>query len=560
MKPLNKIDTTTNYFNDKQFLDIFQKAFQESFMEFAAKLDIISARHSRNLHWWVSLTASRNITKSSLYREFCIIKAIQKMHHLESQSFAYIISSHYVKEAIIFSMGNDHPELIVQQKSIFSYQKFKQFIRPKYYFFNKLLHIFLIRIKFSKPISSNPLNLAETFISPNQDLNRYYPNFHKFLKPLLQNKILFVPTIINTSSFQIFKLLDKISISNNKYFFRESFLNIFDLLNAINYRKELNKINIQPGFDSQDQEVIALEILVSGSLKTEPFNSMSAEGILNFQFIKKLKLHYSFNINTFIDWWENTPMDKGLNMSLKLFYPQLKSSGYMGFIPNQLSFELSPTNQESMSKVLPDNIGVIGEAFLPILRRCNPFIDGFVAPAFRFAYLENFVVRSKKHFLVLPSIDRNEWRELQKIIFSIADEFADFKFIIKPHPGMGAFKKIKGLPNIEIENFADVKELIKDAEILITSASSAAMEAIALSIPTFIYQSRDPIPKNVIPSSVDQSFWKNFSTKDDLSHRIKELHDESYNQNNPKNVIKLSKYFNLPNEKDVLSFFFSKYE
>ncbi|MDB9842386.1 hypothetical protein OAC82_07750, partial [Gammaproteobacteria bacterium] len=77
MKALKKIDTTANYFNDQNFLGIFREIFQDSFTEFAAKLDIISARHSRNLHWWVSLTASRNVTKSSLYREFCIIKAIQ---------------------------------------------------------------------------------------------------------------------------------------------------------------------------------------------------------------------------------------------------------------------------------------------------------------------------------------------------------------------------------------------------------------------------------------------------------------------------------------------------
>ena len=560
MKALKKIDTTANYFNDQNFLGIFREIFQDSFTEFAAKLDIISARHSRNLHWWVSLTASRNVIKSSLYREFCIIKAIQRMHHSNNQSFEYIISSNYLKEAIIFSMSEDYPKLIVKKKNIFSYQKFKEFIRPKFYFFNKLIHILLIRIQFSKPIPFNSLTLAETFVSPNQDLNRYYPNFHKFLKPQLQNKILFVPTIINTSFLEIFKLLNKISSDNKKYFFRESFLNIFDLFEAIQYRKRINKLNIQSVFDEQNQSTNDLEILVSGFLKAEPFNSMSAEGILNFQFIKKLKLQNYSNISTFVDWWENTPMDKGLNIALKLFYPKLKSIGYMGFVPNQLSFELSPTKQESISKVLPDTIGVIGEEFLPILTRCNPHIDGFVAPAFRFTYLEDFVAGCKKHFLVLPSIDRSEWRELQKIIFSIADEFAEVKFIIKPHPGMGKFKNITSLPNIEIDNFSDVRKLIKDAEILITSTSSAAMEAIAISIPTFIYQSLDPIPRNVIPSSIDQSFWNSFSNNDDLSHKIKELRNESCNPNDVKNAIKLSKYFNAPNEKDVLSFFFSKYE
>ena len=85
-------------------------------------------------------------------------------------------------------------------------------------------------------------------------------------------------------------------------------------------------------------------------------------------------------------------MDKGLNIALNSFFPNLISTGYMGFVPNQYSFELSPSNQELTSKVLPNSIGVIGKAYLPILNRCCNEIKGFEAPAFRFAYLKNVII------------------------------------------------------------------------------------------------------------------------------------------------------------------------
>jgi len=410
----------------------------------------------------------------------------------------------------------------------------------------------LIRILFSKPALSESSTLVETFLSPSENENRYYPNYDQFLDKDLKMKILFVPTIINTNFFSTLSIFYKTLKGKNKYLFRESFLNIFDLIASVRYRKEYKKIVINSQLKKLDRDVIDLEILVEGSLKDEAFNSLSAEGLLNFRFIKNLKTSNCIDTFHYVDWWENTPMDKGLNLALNRFYPEAKSTGYMGFVPNQLSFELSPTQQELIANVLPNTIGVIGEAFLPILTRCNSDIEGTIAPAFRFAYLNDMRISGKKYFLVLPSIDKEEWNELLQIIIFVATAFPEMQFIIKPHPGMGSFKKNFNLPNIEIDHNSEVKKLIQHSEILITSTSSAAIEAIVKSVPTLIFQSSNSIPKNIIPSTLDKAFWRNFSNQNNLLTTIKELLE---GMDNDKNVIKLSRYFNLPNKQNVYSFF-----
>ncbi len=557
MNSIKIIDTTKNNFNDTDFLQVFQNIFKENFVDFAYKLDLISENFSKNLYWWISLTASRNSLKSSIYREFCIILSIKKFHQQNKCDYKYIVSSSYLKEAILASLPKDFPEVVVKKKTFFSSKKFRDYVRPIYYFLNKLIQILFIKVIFSKIKTDKHIILVESFISPNEDFNRYYPDFDKFLEPSIDQSIFFVPTVINTRIFNIFSVIKKIISSEKRFFLRESFLNVYDLIQAVNYKRKLKKIDSQLKLNVYDQSMNGLKILVSGSLISEPFNGLSAEGILNYNFIKHLNSLKYNNIKSFINWWENTPMDKGLNIALNSFFPNLISTGYMGFVPNQYSFELSPSNQELTSEVLPNSIGVIGKAYLPILNRCCNDIVGFEAPAFRFAYLKNVIDGNKKHILVLPSIDREEWIKIQDIIYSLADTFSEKKFIIKPHPGMGEFQKNEDVPNVEINHNSDVEKLMRDAEALITSTSSAAMEAIVRSLPTFIYNSEDTIPKNIIPSCVDRSFWRGFKNKDELFREFKNILEMPPSGTSIKNVIKLSRYFNLPNKENVL-FFFSK--
>ena len=297
-----------------------------------------------------------------------------------------------------------------------------------------------------------------------------------------------------------------------------------------------------------------IELLANTSLNNEPFNSLSAEGILNFKFIKNLSKENNIQIFRFIDWWENTPMDKGLNLALNLFHPEVNSKGYMGFVPNKYAFQLSPSNQEIFNKVVPGNIGVIGKAFLPILNRFSETTNSFIAPAFRFEHLKNPISADRKYLLILPSIDPEESKNMIKIIFQVAELIPQLKFVIKPHPGTGKLAILNNnnkIKNIIIDEKSRANELLKNAQILITSSSSAALEGIASLIPAIVLKDSCLIPNNIIPDFVSKESYRSFNDPESLIKAINEFKNTYTHMN----VFNISKYFNLPTKHNVYNFF-----
>ena len=553
------IDTTQDSFQNKEFLKIFQKIFKESSQQYALMLDKISSIHSTNLYWWVSLTASRSWVKHSLYKEFCIVKTIQSFNklHGNERKFNFLVSSPSQKAVLEKILGSDCPKIFVKAKKVSQYFLIKDIIRPFYFFLSKCIHVLAINFMFLKFRHKVSITLAEVFLSSSENSDRYYPRMDTFMESKLTKDIYFVPTIINTNIFNFFKIIKNIKADKKNYFFRELYLSLNDLFDAVSYKKRLSKLSFLK--DTQEKtDHNDLEILILDSLKNEPFNSLSAEGILNFKFIKNLNLEGQIEILNFIDWWENTPMDKGLNLALNSFFPRTSVRGYMGFVPNKYSFQLSPSKQENLSRVVPSSIGVIGKAFLPILKKLDFTTNAFIAPAFRFEHLKNNISKNKTYFLILPSIFPNEFEEMMKMISKTARLFPEITFIIKPHPGAGKLKISQqnlGLKNVTIDNLSSIDMLLKNAKIIITSSSSAALEGIVHSIPSLIFNHSKLIPESIIPDSIPKYLWKSFSDIDGLNNEIKQFQRHEMNSSTQKNVVNLNHYFNLPTNKNVYEFF-----
>ena len=553
------IDTTQDNFKNDDFLMIFQKTFRESALEFALILDEISYRYSSNLYWWISLTASRNSIKDNLYKEFCIVKSIQSFSKIYGKKFDFLVSTLPQKLVLEQTLGTHCPEIHINKRKESFRQSLKSRIRPAYFFINKLIHVLLIKLKFSKLKQTLNITLAEVFLSSTENYERYYPRLEKFLDLKKTKNIYFVPTIINSNFYNFFKIIKNIKPDSNNYFFRELYLGVNDLLDAVCYKTELRKLDFLNNNRNQSHYT-DFDIMIFHSLKNEPFNSLSAEGILNFKFLKNLKEERNIKILNFIDWWENTPMDKGVNLALNSFFPETSIKGYMGFVPNRYSFQLYPSKQEILSKVVPKSIGVIGEAFLSILHRFDLSINSFLAPAFRFEHLKSNILKSQKYFLVLPSIYPDESDKMIEIILQIARFFPNINFVIKPHPGAGTLKKLQNtlnLKNIIIDNLSNVEKLLPDTRILITSSSSAALEGIVRSIPALILTHSASIPENIIPNSIPDYFWKSFNDIESLKSEIQQFLLQDTNSNTQKDTVKLNYYFNLPTNRNVHSFFFN---
>ena len=116
------IDTTKDYFENEEFLKIFQKVYIESAHEFVVMLDEISEKYSSNLYWWVSITASRSPSKSTLYKEFCIVKSIQSFSLLYGKKYQFLVSSFSQKLVLRQNLEEQCPEIDVKKKKRSPYE------------------------------------------------------------------------------------------------------------------------------------------------------------------------------------------------------------------------------------------------------------------------------------------------------------------------------------------------------------------------------------------------------------------------------------------------------
>ena len=106
-----------------------------------------------------------------------------------------------------------------------------------------------------------------------------------------------------------------------------------------------------------------------------------------------------------IDWFENQTIDRGLNLGKNIFFPKIKSKGYMGYV-NDFDgiLHFKPSNLEKRIGALPNEISVTGKK---IKNKINKFCKGLkisLSPAFRHQYLFNSTnFRQFKFYQFLPN-------------------------------------------------------------------------------------------------------------------------------------------------------------
>ena len=72
-----------------------------------------------------------------------------------------------------------------------------------------------------------------------------------------------------------------------------------------------------------------IDNLVRSELFEKRFNQSSMIALLNYYCFKRMK-EEKIDIHLVIDWFENQIVDKGLNYGKNIFFPKIKSKGFIG--------------------------------------------------------------------------------------------------------------------------------------------------------------------------------------------------------------------------------------
>ena len=509
--------------------------------EFIELIEQVSSSMNNNLDWWVEGPASRNYFSSPLFHYCCSLVLLEKLASQNNLSRLILVDSRAFYSLVkTWSRDNDlnlevHLLSRIDESLIKKY--FGGILRPIKSSI-KLLLLFLATRNNNGHAEltkiSQPLILIDTFVMDGLELkDRYYPGLWENLNPSDKKRTYFVPEFERSSIYKIKKTINDLKLTKKNYIFKWNFLNFKDFLFAISHYLRIRKVQVPECYF----RVFQLKYLIYEELFTGLNFGMAMIALINYRFFKKLK-QLGIRIETSINWFENQGMDKGWNRGLHDFFPEAIKKGYLGMIISKHYLPMFPTLAEAKANVLPDTLLVVGTGLKEQMKEFYPGLSVKTAPAFRFqgvygTFLKHNPSKNISVLVALYSILEEAVTTLNFVFETsvLCENDMSIKWNIKPHP-LTDRHKLTGLTDHPFpDNWTwmdgNFHECLDKADILIGSASSTCVEAIARGRFVLLIGNQHGLTHNPIPSTIPKDLWLLSYTYKDAAKAIK-----SYSNNN----------------------------
>lgn len=524
-----KIYFTADAKIDPQYSLLFNQIAIEIRKNFTDVIESISAQHAESITWWVSSPASRNTFASPFFHYCCCLVLLERLLRAnvpvdeivtDSKAFRKIIETYLVRQDV-------HCKVVLAKKS--AKQFLKALVRPIYIMFGlPLRHILFFfiakRIRFLQKSSlSQALTLIDTFIMPGYlEKDRYYPGLVDCLTEEEKQHIWFVPHLYGFSLWGLPLAIKQLRKSKRNFILKDDFLKFNDYWCLWRYLWPIRKLQIKSAFfNGADMSSLVLEELIS-------FRNIGSSyvSLLNYYFAKRLK-EAGIKLKLVIDWFENQSIDKGWNAGFRYFFPDCVTVGYQGFVFSKHFLSLYPTDEERKSAVIPQKIVVMGRELVPAAKEFCSALNVQVAPAFRFQHLwrkRRFSPIANRHtILVALPIIISDAIYMLKLIASISMETADgVELLIKPHPATAKWQIQSAFGDDRIKRFifveGDFSDCVEKANLLISVAGTACMEALSKGTPVIVIGNNHGLTQNPIPQTIISDAWS-------LCYSIKDIEE-----------------------------------
>ena len=344
-------------------------------------------------------------------------------------------------------------------------------------------------------------------------IDRNFPDINRFVPKEQRDRLVFLPQFPGGPR-PYNKKFEKLRKHKQSFLIKADYFKLEDYLYAFSYpiRIDIKMIN--------NVEFLGFDItgLILREYWHTIFDFKIIESLLNNKISKRLK-EKGIKITVMIDWYENQLSSKGLINGFRKNYPEAKIIGYCGIIDSALyRINLHPSEYENDQMLLPHQITVLGDDTKGDFMEFTKNIDITSAPSLRYKYLHE-IDRSRlkdSEFTILVALPifkdqaRNILAILSKSIRSL-EMINKIRIKIKTHPTQSS-KIYRPLFDIESENckFVDDNffECISTADLLITSASTTCMEALAIGVPVAIIGAKSQILQNPIPKTIPDDYWR----------------------------------------------------
>ena len=526
-------------------LDEIAEETRPSYVNFISKLNF---HYTEDIDWILSDLAARNTVVCSVFENLCKLELIKRLYK-DKKICALKVDNPFFHNSIVKNFDSD---LIIINNSNFYYRffqillkNFKNFIYLFYSYFNRFLISKFIRINSSLDYQKSFI-ILENILYKNsfsdEDFNdRHYPGLFDHITDSEKSSVIFLPYYYGIYNF--YKLFRKLKKNKTYFLIPENFLKFSDyyysILSFSRLLKNIKNIkNIK--FNGYDVTDLVLESYLENIVSIG-----SSEGLIRNKLINRLKVSH-VKIKRFIQWYENQPINKGTVVSLKTNYPKTKIIGHIGsyFSPNLIG--ICPSNQELDCDLLPDEVAIIGKNIDSLIKEYCSNLKTVLSPAYRFQHLLKTKPKNKSikyNILIILPIFKVDYSMILKLFGFAKSKIKAHNLLIKIHPGSNKNIVTKKLIENDLINFVtykNIEETLTCADLVITSASSSALESFFSGKPTLLISNGSGILKNPIPYNILSNLYSVCYNVDDIINKIKYFMNLSNQQ-----LIDLQKFSNF---------------
>ncbi len=521
-----------------EFSELLNQISEKNINSFNHIISEISKENIDNFNWWVKSPASRNTYSSPLFFRLTCLKLIDELISNNKFIYSKIFVDSFEFKSLIQNLlkKKNCPKIKVYNTQDFSlitkniknnFHKIKTSI-----FF--VLKYFIIKILAKKENILSNIKVVDTFFMPKfVEKDRWYTSFFSQLSDKQKNNLYFIPTIVNSSLIDLYKIIIRSKKIKRKIIFKESYLSFVDVVCII-----LNLFNNK--FKIKSVKYLDLEM---NPIIIEEFKFIKDQ-LTIIESYTLYKLFKNFNANNIkiekaIDWFEGQSIDKAWSFSLKKFFPNCETFAYRAGGDFSLHLCNYPIDIEKKANVIPNTFLVNGIGYKKLVSKYSKNIKSVVVPSFRSLHVWDYKkMNSKINFKILVSlpISLKVSKTILKLLIDFQNKFENSKnrqaFCIKTHPAFRPdkdFDKLSGQfsENFIFKNDEEFKILLNKSDLLISEASGTCLESIASSVPVLVVKSTDGLFYNPIPSDVPSLMYKIILNVYDLHKYI-----EFYQNNN----------------------------
>ncbi len=352
--------------------------------------------------------------------------------------------------------------------------------------------------------------------------DRYYPGLLDYLPRGIAERVFYLPTFFGLRlPWDWLNQFKNIYSSKNNVLVKEHWLLAVDYFWAIWKSLTLpnNIEHIPPWRGVNISSVVQEELLLDrGSFSL-------TQALLIFQSFERYKKG-GIILEGVIDWFENQVGDRALHMGMKKYYPEVRVKGYMGFVGEGYYAGLSPVSYEYRAGTLPDELLMIGPAYIKAGNDTCAELVRTVAPALRFQdtikFRQQSEVEKDSILLAMPMMLDEARRIIHLAIGTHLNK--PYKWIIKMHPTTPQDQFLMLVPEANDARFEfsnqPLASLLQRSCLLVTSASSAALEAIVCGVSVAILGSRSGPTINPLEGIISMDYWSACYTSKDISDAV----------------------------------------